>query len=90
MMENHHVEYYFCDGKIFYQSNDDHCLSLMFKSIHGSSDHDESPDHVTFHEIWSCASDLHSKDHEYLIFIIASDCDDFDSLFKTHHRRNIS
>ena len=42
---------------------------------------------VTFHEIWSCAGDLHSKDHEYLIFIIASDCDD--SLFKTHHRRHV-
>ena len=42
---------------------------------------------VTFHEIWSCASDLHSKDHEYLICIIASDSDD--SLFKTHHRRHV-
>ena len=41
---------------------------------------------ISFHEIWSCAGDLHSKDHEYLICIIASDCDD--SLFKTHHRRN--
>ena len=34
----------------------------MFESIHGSSDDDSSPGHVTFHEIWSCASDLHSKD----------------------------
>ena len=42
---------------------------------------------VTFHEIWSCAGDLHSKDHEYLICIIASDSDD--SLFKTHHRRHV-
>ena len=42
---------------------------------------------VTFHEIWSCASDLHSKDHEYLICIIASDSDD--SWFKTHHRRHV-
>ena len=48
------------DGKIFCQSNDGHCLDLMFEWIHGSFDDVASPDHVTFHEIW--------KDHEYLFF----------------------